>query len=301
MENIIEIKNLNFGFDHNKLILKNVNLQVPKGSIYGFLGANGAGKSTTIRLIMGLFNDEANSVKVFQENVYTIYPRALQNIGSLIDYPAFYDHLSGYDNLKIVCIIKQLNASKIDEVLDTVGLTEAKNIKMKKYSLGMKQRLAIALALISDPELLVLDEPVNGLDPNGMMEVRELLIKLNKEKGVTIFISSHLLQEIDKMVTHLGIISNGEIKFEGSKEQLNDLYKFQKTKFQMKNVSDFIKILNTQYDVELKSETEISVVTNSQKEIAHINTLLVKNGAEIFQISPAGGLEEWFMEITKQN
>ena len=301
MENIIEIKNLNFGFDHNKLILKNVNLQVPKGSIYGFLGANGAGKSTTIRLIMGLFNDEANSVKVFQENVSTIYPRALQNIGSLIDYPAFYDHLSGYDNLKIVCIIKQLNASKIDEVLDTVGLTEAKNIKMKKYSLGMKQRLAIALALISDPELLVLDEPVNGLDPNGMMEVRELLIKLNKEKGVTIFISSHLLQEIDKMVTHLGIISNGEIKFEGSKEQLNDLYKFQKTKFQMKNVSDFIKILNTQYDVELKSETEISVVTNSQKEIAHINTLLVKNGAEIFQISPAGGLEEWSMEITKQN
>ena len=301
MENIIEIKNLNFGFDHNKLILKNVNLQVPKGSIYGFLGANGAGKSTTMRLIMGLFNDEANSVKVFQENVSTIYPRALQNIGSLIDYPAFYDHLSGYDNLKIVCIIKQLNASKIDEVLDTVGLTEAKNIKMKKYSLGMKQRLAIALALISDPELLVLDEPVNGLDPNGMMEVRELLIKLNKEKGVTIFISSHLLQEIDKMVTHLGIISNGEIKFEGSKEQLNDLYKFQKTKFQMKNVSDFIKILNTQYDVELKSETEISVVTNSQKEIAHINTLLVKNGAEIFQISPAGGLEEWFMEITKQN
>lgn len=301
MENIIEIKNLNFGFDHNKLILKNVNLQVPKGSIYGFLGANGAGKSTTMRLIMGLFNDEANSVKVFQENVSTIYPRALQNIGSLIDYPAFYDHLSGYDNLKIVCIIKQLNASKIDEVLDTVGLTEAKNIKMKKYSLGMKQRLAIALALISDPELLVLDEPVNGLDPNGMMEVRELLIKLNKEKGVTIFISSHLLQEIDKMVTHLGIISNGEIKFEGSKEQLNDLYKFQKTKFQMKNASDFIKILNTQYDVELKSETEISVVTNSQKEIAHINTLLVKNGAEIFQISPAGGLEEWFMEITKQN
>ena len=301
MENIIEIKNLNFGFDQNKLILKNVNLQVPKGSIYGFLGANGAGKSTTMRLIMGLFNDEANSVKVFQENVSTIYPRALQNIGSLIDYPAFYDHLSGYDNLKIVCIIKQLNASKIDEVLDTVGLTEAKNIKMKKYSLGMKQRLAIALALISDPELLVLDEPVNGLDPNGMMEVRELLIKLNKEKGVTIFISSHLLQEIDKMVTHLGIISNGEIKFEGSKEQLNDLYKFQKTKFQMKNVSDFIKILNTQYDVELKSETEISVVTNSQKEIAHINTLLVKNGAEIFQISPAGGLEEWFMEITKQN
>lgn len=301
MENIIEINNLNFGFDSHKLILKNVNLQVPKGSIYGFLGANGAGKSTTMRLIMGLFNDEANAVKVFQQNVSEIYPKALQDIGSLIDYPAFYDHLSGYDNLKIVCIIKQLNVAKIDEVLDTVGLSEAKNVKMKKYSLGMKQRLAIALALIGEPQLLVLDEPVNGLDPNGMMEIRELLIKLNKEKGVTIFISSHLLQEIDKMVTHLGIISNGEIKFEGSKEQLNDLYKFQKTRFLMKNAAAYLEILKTHYTVELVSETEISVVTNSQSEIANINSILVKAGAEIFQISPAGGLEEWFMEITKHN
>lgn len=301
MENIIEINNLNFGFDSHKLILKNVNLQVPKGSIYGFLGANGAGKSTTMRLIMGLFNDEANAVKVFQQNVSEIYPKALQDIGSLIDYPAFYDHLSGYDNLKIVCIIKQLNVAKIDEVLDTVGLSEAKNVKMKKYSLGMKQRLAIALALIGEPQLLVLDEPVNGLDPNGMMEIRELLIKLNKEKGVTIFISSHLLQEIDKMVTHLGIISNGEIKFEGSKEQLNDLYKFQKTRFLMKNAAAYLEVLKTHYTVELVSETEISVVTNSQSEIANINSILVKAGAEIFQISPAGGLEEWFMEITKHN
>lgn len=165
----------------------------------------------------------------------------------------------------------------------------------------MKQRLAIALALIGEPQLLVLDEPVNGLDPNGMMEIRELLIKLNKEKGVTIFISSHLLQEIDKMVTHLGIISNGEIKFEGSKEQLNDLYKFQKTRFLMKNAAAYLEILKTHYTVELVSETEISVVTNSQSEIANINSILVKAGAEIFQISPAGGLEEWFMEITKHN
>jgi ABC-type multidrug transport system ATPase subunit len=301
MDNIIEIKNLNFGFDSQKLILKNVNLKVPKGSIYGFLGANGAGKSTTMRLIMGLFNDENNAVKVFNENVSDIYPRALQNIGSLIDYPAFYDHLSGYDNLKIVCIIKKLNPKKIDEVLETVGLSHARNIKMKKYSLGMKQRLAIALALISNPELLVLDEPVNGLDPNGMLEVRELLIKLNREQGVTIFISSHLLLEIDKMVTHLGIISNGEIKFEGSKEELNDLYKFQKTKFQLNDAEKFNEILKTKYETELKSENEIAIVTNSQMEIAAINTLLVNSGAQIFQISAAGGLEEWFMEITKQN
>lgn len=298
MENIIEINNLNFGFEPSKLILKNVNLSVPKGSIYGFLGANGAGKSTTMRLIMGLFNDDQNSVKIFGNPIAKIYPEALQNIGSLIDYPAFYDHLSGYDNLKIVCIIRNLNVARIDEVLEQVGLSHARNTKMKKYSLGMKQRLAIALALISNPELLVLDEPVNGLDPNGMLEMRELFIKLNREHGVTIFISSHLLQEIDKMVTHLGIISNGEIKFEGSKEKLNELYQFQKTKFAMNDAKNFVPYLQ---NAELKNENEITVITNSQEDIAKINKILVEKGAQIYQISPAGGLEEWFMEITKQN
>lgn len=298
MENVIEINNLNFGFEPKKLILKNVSLSVPKGSIYGFLGANGAGKSTTMRLIMGLFNDDENAVKVFGENVSKIYPDGLQKIGSLIDYPAFYDHLTGYDNLKIVCVIRKLDVTRIDEVLEQVGLSQARNIKMKKYSLGMKQRLAIGLALISNPELLVLDEPVNGLDPNGMLEMRELLIKLNRENGVTILISSHLLQEIDKMVTHLGIISNGEIKFEGSKEKLNELYKFQKTKFAMNNAKDFLQFIE---NAELKTDNEISVITNSQEDIAKINRILVEKGANIFQISPAGGLEEWFMEITKQN
>lgn len=301
MDNIIEIKNLNFAFDKSKMILKDVNLKVPKGSIYGFLGSNGAGKSTTMRLIMGLFNDDQNSVKVFGSSVSDLYPEGLNKIGSLIDYPAFYDHLSGYDNLKIVCILRNLKESRIDEVLELVGLSDARNIKMKKYSLGMKQRLAIGLALISNPELLVLDEPVNGLDPNGMKEVRELLIKLNQEHGVTIFISSHLLLEIEKMVTHIGIISNGEIKFEGSKADLNELYRFQKTRFSLKNAKSFESILAENYQVDFKNETDCEIVTNSPNQIAEINKVLVTNGAEIYQISPAGGLEEWFMEISKQN
>lgn len=301
MDNIIEIKNLNFAFDKSKMILKDVNLEVPKGSIYGFLGSNGAGKSTTMRLIMGLFNDDQNSVKVFGTSVSDLYPEGLNKIGSLIDYPAFYDHLSGYDNLKIVCILRNLKESRIDEVLELVGLSDARNIKMKKYSLGMKQRLAIGLALISNPELLVLDEPVNGLDPNGIKEVRELLIKLNQEHGVTIFISSHLLLEIEKMVTHIGIISNGEIKFEGSKADLNELYRFQKTRFSLKNAKSFESILAENYQVDFKNETDCEIVTNSPNQIAEINKILVTSGAEIYQISPAGGLEEWFMEISKQN
>ena len=299
--NIIEIQNLNFGFDKTKLILKDVSLMVPKGSIYGFLGSNGAGKSTTMRLIMGLFNDDHHSVKVFDTSVSELYPEGFNRIGSLIDYPAFYDHLSGYDNLKIVCILRNLNEAKIDEILELVGLSEARNIKMKKYSLGMKQRLAIGLALISDPELLVLDEPVNGLDPNGMKEVRELLIKLNQEHGVTVFISSHLLLEIEKMVTHIGIISHGEIKFQGSKEELNELYRFQKTKFSLKNAKSFKALLAENYQVEFKNETDCEIVTSSPHQIAEINKILVNNGAQIYQISPAGGLEEWFLEISKQN
>ena len=299
--NIIEIQNLNFGFDKTKLILKDVSLMVPKGSIYGFLGSNGAGKSTTMRLIMGLFNDDHHSVKVFDTSVSDLYPEGFNRIGSLIDYPAFYDHLSGYDNLKIVCILRNLKDAKIDEILELVGLSEARNIKMKKYSLGMKQRLAIGLALISDPELLVLDEPVNGLDPNGMKEVRELLIKLNQEHGVTVFISSHLLLEIEKMVTHIGIISHGEIKFQGSKEELNELYRFQKTKFSLKNAKSFEALLAENYQVEFKNETDCEIVTSSPQQIAEINKILVNNGAQIYQISPAGGLEEWFMEISKQN
>ncbi|MBS1550100.1 MAG: ABC transporter ATP-binding protein [Bacteroidetes bacterium] len=298
MENSIEIQNLNFGYDAGKMILKNINLNVPKGSIYGFLGANGAGKSTTMRMIMGLHNDEGNSVKVFGQPVQKLYPSGLQNIGSLIDYPAFYDHLSGYDNLNIVCKIRNLNVGKIDETLALVGLTDARDIKMKKYSLGMKQRLAISLALISEPELLILDEPVNGLDPNGMLEVRELLVKLNKEKGTTILISSHLLQEIDKMVTHLGIISNGEMKFEGSKKELNEKFSFQKTKFTLVDAKNFIPFIEK---AELLSDTEISVLTHSPEEIAKINKKLIEKGAEIYQINPVGGLEDWFMEITKQN
>lgn len=298
MDYIIEINQLNFGFSPNNPILKNVNIKVPKGSIYGFLGANGAGKSTTMRLIMGLYNDTQQAIKIFGQPTATLFPEGLGRIGSLIDYPAFYDHLSGYDNLKIVCIIRQLDVSKIDDVLEKVKLSHAKNIKMKKYSLGMKQRLAIAIALISNPELLILDEPVNGLDPNGMVEMRELLVKLNKEDGVTIFISSHLLQEIDKMVTHLGIIANGEIMFEGSKEELNNLYSYQKTKFKMNDASNYLGLIS---DAELLNTDEISVITNSPQQIAEINKKLVEAGANIYQISPAGGLEEWFMEITKQN
>ncbi|WP_449401423.1 ATP-binding cassette domain-containing protein [Chryseobacterium wanjuense] len=168
------------------------------------MGANGAGKSTTMKMLIGNITDENNAIKIFNQNLSELYPEGFNRIGSLIDSATFYDHLSGWDNLLVVSELRNLSKTECERVLHLVDLWESKDMKMKKYSLGMKQRLSIAMTLLGKPELLILDEPVNGLDPNGMLEIRELLVKLNKEERVTIFISSHLLQEIEKMITHSG-------------------------------------------------------------------------------------------------
>ncbi|WP_018676273.1 ABC transporter ATP-binding protein [Riemerella columbina] len=297
--NIIELNHLSFAFSKGKSILKNINLNVPKGSIYGFLGANGAGKSTTMKLMMGTLNGYDGNISLFNQDIKSFYPQGYTRIGSLIDYPAFYEHLSGFDNLKVVALIRELSLENIDRVLEMVELSDAKHIKLKKYSLGMKQRLAIALALVSQPELLVLDEPVNGLDPQGMIKIRQLLIKLNQELGITIFISSHLLQEIDKMVTHLGIISNGEMKFEGSREDLKQLFTHKKVSFKLHQPQNFIAKIPTIYRPSITAEQEIMVEVEEDKAIAELNKILVNHGAEVFEINAKGGLEEWFVDITK--
>lgn len=172
-------------------------------------------------------------------------------------------------------------------------------MKMKKYSLGMKQRLAIAMTLLGSPELLILDEPVNGLDPNGMLEIRELLLKLNKEQGITIFISSHLLQEIEKMVTHLAIISNGSIKFSGSVEELNSHYRHNRIRIGLNNPSAFLQYIPEDYAAKIVDEYSIEVTVQSRGDIIQLTKILVLKDAEIFEIKNSAGLEDWFMEITK--
>ncbi len=213
MENIIETKNLNFQFNKHKKIIDDLSIHVPKGSIYGFLGPNGAGKSTTMRLLTGIIPDDTNAIKLFSNTIESQQPQVFHRMGTLVESPALYLHLSGENNLKYMAKIRGISHEKIDEVLELVDLTHARKQKAKQYSLGMKQRLAIAMALLSEPELLLLDEPVNGLDPNGIIEIRKLLVKINQEKGITIFISSHLLSEIEKMCTHVGIIAKGKLKF----------------------------------------------------------------------------------------
>ncbi|MCT2561506.1 ABC transporter ATP-binding protein [Chryseobacterium herbae] len=299
MENIIQIQNLNFEFSRNKPVLKNINLSVPKGSIFGFLGANGAGKSTTMKMLIGSIPDESGAIRIFDQSLAELYPDGFHKIGSLIDTAAFYDHLSGWENLLIISRLRNLPESECERVLHLVGLWESKHMKMKRYSLGMKQRLSIAMTLLGKPDLLILDEPVNGLDPNGMLEIRELLIKLNREEGVTIFISSHLLQEIEKMITHLAIISHGEIRFTGSIKDLNELYRYDHIRIGLNNASQFMEQIPKTYSPKMIDAGTIEITAESKENIAVLIKKLVLNDAEIFEIKNSAGLEDWFMEITK--
>jgi ABC-2 type transport system ATP-binding protein len=189
------------------------------GSIFGFLGINGAGKSTTIKILLGLISSSPDSVLLFGKELSKNRAALLNKTGALIDYPTFYDHLSAYNNLKVITSLMGLDHKKIDQTLELVGLTTDRNKKIKTYSVGMKQRLGLAIALINDPPLLILDEPANGLDPLGIIELRQLLISLQKDHGKTIFLSSHILDELEKIVTDIAIIHKGEIRFQGTKNE----------------------------------------------------------------------------------
>src|ERR1700710_705416 len=221
---VIDTERLTFNFG-KQTVVKSLSLQVPEGSIYGFLGPNGAGKTTTIKLLLNLLKTQAGSVSIFDKELQSNRIEILSQIGSLIEQPAIYLHLSGKENLLNRALLLQIPSKRVDEMLDLVHLTDAAHKKAGQYSLGMKQRLGIALALLSDPKLLILDEPTNGLDPNGIIEVRELLIKLVSEHKKTVFISSHLLAEIERMATHVGIINRGELLFQGSITDLEGMSK----------------------------------------------------------------------------
>lgn len=201
----------------NKEVVKELDLKIPEGSIYGFLGPNGAGKSTTLKMVLGLVKPTQGHITIFDKPV-TKQNRLeiLKNTGSLIESPAYYGHLSGRENLKIICTLKNIPEANIDEVLQVVRMEKQQHKKVRQYSLGMKQRLALAAALLGRPKLLLLDEPTNGLDPAGIHEMRELIISLPARYGMTILVSSHLLGEIDQLATHVGIIDKGELIFQDS-------------------------------------------------------------------------------------
>ena len=207
----------------NTYRVKDVNLRVPERSVYGFLGANGAGKTTTLKLIFGLIRPDEGDVSVFGQKV-TAANRLdiLRQTGSLIENPGGYGHLTGLENMQIVQKLKGVSEAEIVRTLKTVRLYEQRDKKLKNYSLGMRQRLGLAMALLGDPKLLILDEPTNGLDPAGIQEIRELIRNLPKERDMTVIVSSHLLNEVEQMADHVGIIHHGEMLYQGP---LSDLEK----------------------------------------------------------------------------
>lgn len=208
----------------NKTVVDDLDLLVPEGSIYGFLGPNGAGKSTTMKLLLGLVKPSRGRMillghEVSPQNRLSI----LKDTGSLIESPAYYGHLSGKENLKIICTLKDLPETEIDRVLKIVRMENQGDKKVRQYSLGMKQRLGLAAALLGHPRLLLLDEPTNGLDPAGIQEMRELIRSLPGQYGMTVIISSHLLSEIDQIVDDIGIIANGQMKYQGALNRLHEM------------------------------------------------------------------------------
>lgn len=218
--NIIETNNLTKG-SGSQMRVQNINLRIPEGCVYGFLGPNGAGKTTTLKLLLGLLKPTEGSItfwgqKMTEKNRLSL----LSHTGSLIENPSYYGHLTGLENLQIIAKLKKAPAEEIEKVLQTVRLYEQKDKKVKQYSLGMKQRLGIAMALLGNPRLLILDEPTNGLDPAGIQEMREFIKNLPTTHQMTVIVSSHLLGEMEQMADMVGIINHGSLVFQGSMASL---------------------------------------------------------------------------------
>lgn len=296
----IELKDLSFSYSKKQPILKNININVPQGSIYGFLGPNGAGKSTTMQLLTAVLNDHEGEINIFGKPLKEQTPQIFSKIGALVESPALYLHLTGYENLKCITTLKKIDHKRIPQVLKLVGLEGKGELKVKKYSLGMKQRLAIAISLLGDPKLLLLDEPVNGLDPSGITEVRELLVQLNKELGITIFISSHLLSEIEKMCTHVGIIHLGELKFEGTMSELEQRSSKHMLTVHTLNAAQHLPIIAGQYpQTKLINENQLQVTLLKKEETPLFIKYAVDRGVPLYQIKAEDGLENWFLSLTK--
>ena len=296
---VIKTTALNYAFGRNVKTLNDINLQVEKGSIYGFLGPNGAGKTTTLRLLLGLLRKQEGSIELFGSELEKNKISILSRLGSLIEQPSLYGHLTAKENLEIYRRIYSCSRERIGEVLQLVGLADTKGKKTKQFSLGMKQRLSIAIALLPNPELLILDEPTNGLDPNGIIETRELIKKLNKEFGVTILVSSHILAEVEKMASHVGIIHKGKLLFQGSLTELHQLKK-EKSFLQVEtsNNENALSFLAAQFPVERKNG-HLVIPFHSNEQSAVINRLLVLEGFEVHRLQPQqNDLEQLFIDIT---
>lgn len=302
MRYVIETSSLCKSYN-SRMVVDHLNLAVPEGCVYGFLGPNGAGKSTSMKMLLGLTHPTGGSVKLLgktmdEKNRILL----LRQTGSLIESPSGYLHLTARENLAIIADLKGIDRKDINRVLDVVDLTSAADRKVGQYSLGMKQRLGIAMALLGKPRLLILDEPTNGLDPAGIQEMRNLIASMPERTGATVMISSHLLGEIEQMVTQIGILNHGKMIFEGS---LQELQKHSRGGI-------LLRVLDVQRSVEVLKQQGIRAVTEkhqpgvlqlpplSDQVLAALVSVLAQSGAGIVGVtSQTRNLEEIFLSLTK--
>jgi ABC-2 type transport system ATP-binding protein len=282
----------------NQVAVNNVNMTIKKGEIYGFIGQNGAGKTTLIRLITGLIHKTGGEIELLGDTGEEELNKARTVIGSLIETPSFYTNMTARENLEVSRLVRNIPGKKcIDEVLELVGLKDVEKKKVKNFSLGMRQRLGIANALMGNPKLLILDEPINGLDPMGIVEIRELLKKINKEKDMTILISSHILSELSELATTYGIISNGKLIEEITAEELAEKCR-QYIDLKVDDTSRAVTLLERELgisDYEVLEDKKIKVFSNLEN-IGEVNSILSKSGVIVESISIKGeNLEEYFM------
>jgi lantibiotic transport system ATP-binding protein len=297
---VIKTEALSYQYSKEAQTLTNINLQVERGTIYGFLGPNGSGKTTTLSLLLGLLKQQGGRIELFGQPLQAARSAILKKTGSLIESPSLYGHLTAQENLEVYRPIYGVPRERIKEVLKIVGLEDTGRKAVKRFSLGMKQRLSIALALLPRPELLILDEPANGLDPSGIIELRELIKQLNKEYGMTILISSHILAEVEKMVTHLGIILKGRLLFQGSLQQLHRLQ--QNSSLLEIHTSDNETALQLLHPYRVQRSGELlSLPLDDVGQVAAINRMLIHNDLDVYLLQPKkADLEQIFMNLTTQ-
>lgn len=301
-ERIIEVNNLSKTFKEVKAV-NDLNLNVYKGDVFGFLGPNGAGKSTTIRMLLSLINPGKGDIKIFGKSLKKERISILRRVGAIVEKPDFYGYLSAFKNLEILGRIsgKDVTRKRIMEVLELVGLEKRSGSKVKTFSHGMKQRLGLAQSLLHDPDLIILDEPTTGLDPQGMKEIRELIIHLSRDQQKTLFLSSHILYEVELVANRMTIINKGKTVVEGKVNELLNSDKMKVT-FEVDNAEKARALLNeTGFIKDLESIVKNTMIFSlSAEKIAPLNKYLVEHDIEVSALIPTRSLEEFFLNITEK-
>lgn len=299
---VLLVKNLNKSLNGHKII-DNLSFRVEKGQIFGFLGPNGSGKTTTIRMLTGMIKPSSGSITIMGYDIQTQFYQAMQNLSAIVEHPALFDYMTGWQNLlqTVRMLDKRIDVEHIKWCVETVELSDRIHEKVKNYSLGMKQRLAIAQSLISSPKLLILDEPTNGMDPSGIKDMRALIKKLSKDHQITIFISSHLLIEIENLCDHVLIINKGKQVTTGS---VMDLVQRNSTRYALTidpfHIDTGVDILE-QHHIKVYKDKNHLVVQCDKDEIPHMVNLLYQNNVFVYLINQKdSSLEDYFLSVTRE-